>query len=895
MQPEVALNSSYRPNEYQLIGPDTVMWNYIGGPDAWGISKGASTTVIGITDNYFDTSNIDLHDKLVAVRYNSNPFVSHPGHGTFVAGLAGGVTDNNYAFPSMGFNCNLDVSTRRSVYEILSMVRSGDRVVNASWYHPGWSAPTLDLDTNKFVQQQICNEIYERGGIAVFGAGNDYSEDPHVDWYEFPSSFNHNLSITNVGWKREQGTSNVNVVDIHEINIGDDTNTSYHHNRRVDLCAPAYEVNSIYFDPNDSSKHYTSTGRSGTSFAAPLVAGTVGLMLSENPCLTPYQVEYILKKSAKNIYSITANQKYNTGSNFYNGELGAGKMETGVTLINVKEGKEVPSSPFNCNNPTTKTFAIQGIQLNTICKPGSASNGVKPKLVPIVENGTPPYTYKWTPMYNEGNSTILNNYGIAEPTIDSSWGNNIAYYALTVYDNSEIQKVADKVFRILLTDENNYILAMQDNYMDVMDEPNSMTELDPMIWDVWSSPDAWNRKHDDNGITHQNPEYYTTDSNYAYVRIHNIGCATSPNHYPRMKLYWTKASTGEGWPDAWVNLQIPGAGGSLVTAGGEITPVGGMYIPVLAPGGTTLMSQGWRPVNPHLYLGSPDNVDVCLLARIETSYNSPYGMTIPEGNYISDNIRNNNKIVSRNMILTDLYPGNLTPVHWVDFANFSGVQGVFQLELINDKTINPITSGDFSAVGYVEVFLGDLYNRWVASGGSGTYTAINSEQRSVTFGGGDPLRLNNIMLNANERFPIKLVFHLRSGVILNENDFLLHLRQYDQSKPNTVYGAVNFLIKTHPRLISQNYLINDTSTVNGLKIFPNPASEKLFLQLQKGKERLADIRIYDVYGRELIHIRNQKISISGSFIDISALSSGTYFITVVYNKGENDIQKFVKE
>ncbi len=43
------------------------------------------------------------------------------------------------------------------------------------------------------------------------------------------------------------------------------------------------------------------TTSSGSSFAAPYVTGTIGLMLSQTPCLTVFEIESILKSTADSL------------------------------------------------------------------------------------------------------------------------------------------------------------------------------------------------------------------------------------------------------------------------------------------------------------------------------------------------------------------------------------------------------------------------------------------------------------------------------------------------------------------------------------------------------------------------------------------------------------------
>ena len=91
------------------------------------------------------------------------------------------------------------------------------------------------------------------------------------------------------------------IADKHQYNNGE----SHNHNKYIDIVAPGHFVpmlDSILFIPNNVQ---IQQPRGGTSVSAPFVSGTIGLMLSANPALSPYQVEWLLKKTANDSPYIT--------------------------------------------------------------------------------------------------------------------------------------------------------------------------------------------------------------------------------------------------------------------------------------------------------------------------------------------------------------------------------------------------------------------------------------------------------------------------------------------------------------------------------------------------------------------------------------------------------------
>src|SRR5690606_1854220 len=122
---------------------------------------------------------------------------------------------------------------------------------------------------------------------------------------------------------------------------------TFNHNDRVDISAPGCGINVLEFDnTRPHVKNLYNVG-SGTSLSSPIVAGALGLINSVNPCLTPYQREFLLKyNSNRLIYNIPENQKYSP------------KKELGVGRLDAFESVSAADS-FDCNNPNFKTMYIE--------------------------------------------------------------------------------------------------------------------------------------------------------------------------------------------------------------------------------------------------------------------------------------------------------------------------------------------------------------------------------------------------------------------------------------------------------------------------------------------------------------------------------------------------------
>ena len=91
---------------------------------------------------------------------------------------------------------------------------------------------------------------------------------------------------------------------------------------------------------------------------------------------------------------------------------------------------------------------------------------------------------------------------------------------------------------------------------------------------------------------------------------------------------------------------------------------------------------------------------------------------------------------------------------------------------------------------------------------------------------------------------------------------------------------------------------NESSAItdnSAIKLYPNPAKDKLHINISKAETQKLSIRITDMYGRE---VYAEKISaVAGSVnhdIDISKLAKGIYTIQLISDKGVSKA-KFVKE
>lgn len=249
---------------------------------AWSITTGSSDVIIGIADTDFDLMHEDL---LYQIHQIDGPLSSNNHHGTRVSGVAGAQTNNNKGIAGIGYNCRLAMerinhnengtafsSNIRDA--IWNLYMDGIPIVNVSW-------------TGSGLNSLAATEITENGTSLVLAAGNTPNGNNHSNIADIPGVIL---------------VSGVNIDGLHGP-------TGHRHNQWVDLCALSVNVSTTNFE-----NQYTNSW--GTSIAAPMVSGSIGLMRSVNNCLTPGQIEEIIK--------ITTNPILD--ANDYPNEVGTGYL-----------------------------------------------------------------------------------------------------------------------------------------------------------------------------------------------------------------------------------------------------------------------------------------------------------------------------------------------------------------------------------------------------------------------------------------------------------------------------------------------------------------------------------------------------------------------------------------
>jgi serine protease AprX len=274
-----------------------------------------------VVQNTLGTTNLAAYDTMLPITYTEGVPNTDlgSGHGTHCAGTIGGTgAMSNGLYRGVAPGAKLVGYGSGAVLLILDAVGGLDyaatnqfsygapiRVVSNSWGSSGDFDPLDPVSISTY-------ELYKRGIVSVFAAGNDGAgEDTHNPYAQAPWVISVGAtekdgvltSFSSRGKFGEQGT----------FQTADGKSWTYF-NEPV-ISAPGVDIVSTRaltgalppleaeHDADTLNPAYLPfyTHMSGTSMATPHVAGIIALMFEANPNLTPMQVRDILERTATNL------------------------------------------------------------------------------------------------------------------------------------------------------------------------------------------------------------------------------------------------------------------------------------------------------------------------------------------------------------------------------------------------------------------------------------------------------------------------------------------------------------------------------------------------------------------------------------------------------------------
>ncbi|MEI6477735.1 MAG: S8 family peptidase [bacterium] len=230
----------------------------------WNTNTGSPSVTIAFVDTGADMTHPDLTPNLLSTGYNFVAGTSDPsddnGHGTHVAGIAAADGNNSIGVAGVCWQCKimpvkvLDASgsgtTSTVAAGILYATDHGAQIINLS----------LGSSTGTQIMSDAIQYAISHNVVVVAAAGNSGSSSPI-----YPAAYPGVISVASAGQTGQLSSFS---------NYGS----------WVSVVAPGESIASTY-------KKEGYAYLSGTSMASPFVAGEAGLLLSQNPSLSPAQVK----------------------------------------------------------------------------------------------------------------------------------------------------------------------------------------------------------------------------------------------------------------------------------------------------------------------------------------------------------------------------------------------------------------------------------------------------------------------------------------------------------------------------------------------------------------------------------------------------------------------------
>lgn len=235
-------------------------------PAIWEDSSQGEGIVIAVIDTGINTSHPDLKTQIIAGRnfttdYSGDPdvFEDNNGHGTHVSGTIAASFNNEGV---------VGIAPKAQILSLKALTGEGageyEWIIDAINYAVNWRGPndervrviSMSLggpedvpEMHKAIQNAVNHDI-----SVVVAAGNDGDSQEDTFEYAYPGAYNEVISVGAVGMDLQPAPF---------------TNT----HTEIDLVAPGVDVLSTYID-NKYAK------LSGTSMAAPHVAGAIALLIN---------------------------------------------------------------------------------------------------------------------------------------------------------------------------------------------------------------------------------------------------------------------------------------------------------------------------------------------------------------------------------------------------------------------------------------------------------------------------------------------------------------------------------------------------------------------------------------------------------------------------------------
>lgn len=347
--------------------------------DAWNITHGMLSVKVAIVDQGIDMNHRDFATNMLALSFDaisgSSPAKRYGDHGTQVAGIIGANQNSEFisgVSPSASLmSVSHDLKGTAFVSQELASAiswawQNGASIINNSW---GDQGATVNQLHSTLLENAIINAITQGrnglGTIVTFASGN------YAPTLDYPGNFDERILC------------------IGAIDANGSRASFSAYGVKLDVVAPGHNILSTL--PNNQTGY-----NSGTSFAAPHVAGVAALVLSVNPDLSAQEVRRIIESTAQKVGNYNYSYNSNRPNGTWNNEMGYGLVDAKAAVLKALN-MSLSGPDMLCPGDGPFTYSVSNVPANATvtwtCSGGVSLTGGNTGTSCYAKGTTPGYAH----------------------------------------------------------------------------------------------------------------------------------------------------------------------------------------------------------------------------------------------------------------------------------------------------------------------------------------------------------------------------------------------------------------------------------------------------------------------------------------------------------------------